>query len=132
MLVARTDGSLIAGIFTAYNGSLLSSGDHYLIEERGADEIIVRQPMGADTSLRLTRLPGWDSTTHLNAWAYGRDGHLIGVAPVTVAGNQLIFIYRAQMAGQAVAYYRVAAAQQTSELVDRLAAEIDALQHKEQ
>lgn len=113
VLVQRDDGSLIAGIFTSYNGAPLSTDDHYLIEERGANEIIVRQPMGADTSLRLTRLLGWDSITRLGAWAYGRDGHLIGVAPVTVAGSQLTFIYRAQMAGQPVAYYRVAAAQQT-------------------
>jgi len=113
VLVQRDDGSLVAGIFTSYNGAQLSGGDHYLIEERDAGEIIVRQPMGADTSLRLTRLPGWDNTTRINAWAYSRDGHLIGATPVAVSGNQLAFTYRAQMAGQAVAYYRIAAVQQT-------------------
>jgi hypothetical protein len=111
VLVQRDDGSLIAGIFTAYNGAPLSSGDHYLIEERGANEIIVRQPMGANTSLRLTRLPGWDITAHLSARAYGRDGHPIGSAPVSVAGAHLTFTYHPQMAGQPVAYYRITAAQ---------------------
>jgi len=113
VLVQRDDGSLTAGIFTAYNGAPLSSGDHYLIEERAANEIIVRQPMGADTSLKLTQLPGWDNTTRLSAWAYRRDGYLIGAAPVAASGDQLTFTYRAKMANQVVAYYRIAAARQT-------------------
>jgi len=113
VLVQKEDGSLTAGVFTVYNGAALNTGDHYLIEERGTNEIIVRQPMGGDTSLSLTRLPGWDTTVHLSARAYSRDGHLIGAAPVSVSGTQLTFTYRVQMAGQPVAYYRVAAAQQT-------------------
>ena len=112
-LVQRDDGSLIAGIFTTYNGAPLSSGDHYLIEERGANKIIVRQPMGADTSLKVTQLSGWDDTMRLSAWAYSRDGRLIGTTPVTVSGDQLAFTYQAHMAGEPVAYYRIAAAQQT-------------------
>jgi hypothetical protein len=113
VLVQRDDGSLIAGVFTSYNGSPLSNGDHYFIEERGANKIIVRQPMDADSSLRLTRLPGWRSTAHLSAWAYNRAGDLIDTTPVSVSGAQLTFTYRTQLAGQQVAYYRVAAAQRT-------------------
>lgn len=112
-LVQRDDGTLIAGIFTAYNGASLSSGDHYLIEERGANEIIVRQPMGGSTSLTLPRLPGWRNAAHLSAWAYTRDGRIIGAAEVTPSDDQLTFTYRTQMADQAVSYYRVALTQQT-------------------
>lgn len=113
MLVVNKDGSLMAGIFVAYNNVTPIGGDHYLIEERGASEIIVRHPMGADTSLKLTLSPGWRNTPHLSAWAYTHDDRAIGAALAAVSGSQLTFMYRAQMGGQQVAYYTIAAAKRT-------------------
>jgi hypothetical protein len=48
-LVWNDDNNLRAGVFIQYNGQSLSSGDHFLIEERSADQIIIRQPLGNDT-----------------------------------------------------------------------------------
>lgn len=110
-LVQTGDGALIAGIFTAYNSAPLSSGEHYLIEERGANQIIVRQPRGADTPLRLARLPAWNQVARLSAWAYSRDGRLIGIFPVGATDTQVILTYRANVNGQQVADYRIAPTQ---------------------
>jgi len=108
MLVASTDGSLTAGIYTAYNNATLSSGDHYLIEERGSDDIIVRQPMGADTTLLIRPLSGWGGSPQVQVWAYGPGDQPIKCMTATTGGQGVSFVYRQQVAGQAVSYYRLA------------------------
>ena len=113
VLVQRADGRLIAGIFTAYNGVPLSSGDHYLIEERGTNEIIVRQPRGADTPLRIYLLSNWGAGTPIEVMAFARDGRLLGQLPATVGPQGVNFEYKQQIAGQTVAYCRINVAQPT-------------------
>lgn len=102
-----TNGTVTAGIFTAYNGVPLSAGEHYLIEEQNLYEIIVRQPVGADTNLTLRWPPGWNPGDPIQAWAYTRAGRIIERVPLTVTGQHITFNYQQQRAGQAVAYYRL-------------------------
>jgi len=52
-LVTSNDLAINAGIFTNYNGLALSSGDHFIIETRYADSLILRHPQGQDTPIRL-------------------------------------------------------------------------------
>lgn len=108
MLVASADGSLTAGVFTAYNGAALSPGDHYLIEERSASEIIVRQPMGEDTPLLIRPLPAWTAPQRVQVWAYSADGRPIQRVSATVGASGVGFTYRRQVGSQAVSYYRLA------------------------
>lgn len=108
MLVASSDGTLIAGIFTSYNGAPLSSGDHYLIEERGANEIVVRQPMGGDTTLLIRPLPGWGGSPKVQVWAHGTSGQPIQRVTATTSVQGVSFVYRQQVAGRKVSYYRLA------------------------
>jgi hypothetical protein len=106
-MVKKNDGTLVAGVFTGYNSAALSAGDHYLIEERKSNQIIVRQPMGAATSLTIALLPGWTSATRLEAWAFDKGDQYLGKTAVTVAAGAATFTYERQLAGQAVAYYKI-------------------------
>ena len=47
------DGSVTGGVFERYNGRTLSDGEHFLIEQRKQNGIVVRQPMGPETPLTL-------------------------------------------------------------------------------
>ncbi len=107
VLIKKNDGSLIAGVFTSYNGAPLSSGDHYLIEERTPAAIILRQPMGADTLLSTRLLPGWNASTKLEAAAYTIDGRQIGKVPIAISGNNLSFTYSQSLSGSPVAYCQI-------------------------
>ncbi len=107
VLVTSADDTLTAGVFTRYNGMSLSAGDHYLIEERGLNAITVYQPLGADTSLTLDLLPGWSPDDPLEARAYTAEDQWIGGVPVTATVQGATFVYRQQVAGQPVAYYKV-------------------------
>jgi hypothetical protein len=107
MLILKDDGSLAAGVFTAYNGQALSSGDHYLIEERGAQEILVRQPMGSDTPLAIQMPADWKAAA-LTAQAYDLTGQPLGETAITLDQGNLMFTYQMQAGGKPVAYYRIA------------------------
>lgn len=106
-MIYKKDGSLRAGVFTRYNNLPLSSGQHYLIEERHANEIIIRQPLGEDTALELDLLPGWNAATTLTAYAYARDGSLVGQVAVEMHEDSLLFNCQKNMADQVVAYYTI-------------------------
>ncbi len=107
LLVERADGSLKAGIFTAYQGAALSNGIHFLIEERGEDTIVVRQPMGNDTGLTLAALPGWDASSRVVAEAFSAAGVRLGQIDGSISGENVSFFYAGTMDGQPVAYYRL-------------------------
>jgi hypothetical protein len=106
-VVTSTDGTLTAGIFTRYNGVPLSAGDHYVIEERGPTDIVVRQPLGPDTSLTVRLLPGWNSDDPIGARAREETGRIIGSVPLTVTARGITFVYQRWIGEQPVAYYEV-------------------------
>jgi hypothetical protein len=106
-LVMKNDGSLIAGVFTTYNGNPLSSGDHYLIEERGSTSVVIRQPLGNDTNLTVKSLPGWNAGTSIKVQAFTRAGQFIGSVDSTSTVDGLRFTYLNQLAGVPVSYYKI-------------------------
>lgn len=108
VLVQQDDNSLTAGVFTAYNGAALSPGDHYLIEERDPDAIVVRQPMGSDTPLLVRPLSAWNTPQRVQVWAYAANGQPIRRVTATASAQGIGFVYRQQVAGQIVSYYRIA------------------------
>jgi len=107
LLVERVDGTLKAGIFTVYQGAALSDGIHFLIEERGEDAIVVRQPLGNDTGLTLAALPGWDASSRVVAEAFSADGVRLGQIDGSISGENVSFFYAGTLDGQPVAYYRL-------------------------
>ncbi len=111
LVVQKDDGSLTAGVFTSYNGQPLENGGHCLIEERGADQILIRQPLGRETPLTLQGLPTWAADAQLEARAYTRAGELIASAPVAWAQNLAVFTYQRSLQGQDAAYYILAPVQ---------------------
>ncbi len=59
--LARTaDAALLGGVFAGrFNGAALSAGVHYLIVERTGDILTVRQPVGADSEVRVAIPAAW-------------------------------------------------------------------------
>ena len=109
VVVTSTDGSVTAGVFTAYNGAALSAGDHYLIEERDGGVTTIRQPMGSDTALLIQWPDNETSGQAVEARAYSAGGQIVATVPATVTAQGVAFTYRREVGGQGVAYYKVAA-----------------------
>jgi len=105
LLVQKDDGSLTAGVFTTYNGQALEGGGHALIEQRGEGQIVIRQPLGSDTSLAVKGLAGWNQATPLAAQAFTRAGKLLGSRPVTFDGTTAVFTYQRDWDGEPAAYF---------------------------
>jgi hypothetical protein len=89
------DGSLVAG---AYDGLPFTPGVHWLIEERDASGLTVRQPVGPDTSVTV---PG------AQVVALAEDGSVIRAVPGTVSGANVTFDYNRMLDDVAVSAYRV-------------------------
>jgi hypothetical protein len=101
------DGSVSAGVFSAYNGQALSDGDHYLVEVRSADNIKIFQPVGDDTALSVQKESGWNAVT---VTAYQYDGTAIGEVDATLDGEHVNWQYAATVDGKPVGYYQIQAA----------------------
>lgn len=107
-VVTDTLGTLTAGVFSGFNGISLGGGDHFLIEERGQDDITIRQPLGASTSLSVRIPSGWRSLGSIQVSAFTSGGQFIANAPAIVTDLSVSFNYQPQVAGQTVAYYKIA------------------------
>lgn len=107
-MVTENSGNLIAGIFAGkYNSVALSTGEHYLIEERLADEIIVSQPMGVDTYLTINKLLSWEGATRLGVVAYDTHGDAIGFVPATISLGSVRFQYKSSILSKNVGHYKI-------------------------
>ena len=101
----QQDGQLTAGVFTHYNNARLSDGDHYLIEERQAEQIIIRQPMGDKTPLSIEPLATWSTQNTIIAIAYDKNDQQIAQQPITSQNEHYVtFEYKPIVNGQNVAY----------------------------
>ncbi len=107
VLVTSAAGDLVAGTFSAFNGDPLSAGEHFLIEQRGAQDIIVHQPLGTDTPLTLNFLSNWSQTDPIWLLAYDAEDGLIDVISPTLSASGITFIYQQNRQGQHVTYYKV-------------------------
>lgn len=103
-MVRADDGSVTGGVFSCYNGSVLSDGDHYLIEIRDKDRIRVYQPLGNDTALCIEKRTGWRGVA-VTAHAY--DGRPLGEVPATISGSRVTFHYAGTLQGEKVCYYEL-------------------------
>jgi hypothetical protein len=95
------DGSVTAGVYTAYNGNPLSDGDHFLVEVRTAANVRLYQPVGEDTTVHLK----WHDKATVSAYRY--DGTLIGAVDSTMKGDDVSFRVSSKINDQVVGYYEV-------------------------
>lgn len=103
-LARARDGSLVAGVFTgSFAGRPLSEGTHFLVVERDAGGVTVRQPLGSDTELAVEPPSG----ASLRVEARSREGRPLGTVAAELVEGWLVFRYRAELDGTPVASYRV-------------------------
>lgn len=108
-LLLKKDRSLVAGVFNRYNGEMLSPGEHYLIEERGRDAILIRQPKGKNTPLRVKLLPAWENEQKLLVRAFSADGQMLQQKDVSVMGEFITLDYQRKLGDEKVAWYQISA-----------------------
>jgi hypothetical protein len=107
--LARTaDGNLVAGAFRgSFAGVALSAGTHYLIVERDAASVTVRQPVGADTDVTVAPPSSWSSGKTLQVTAIDGAGTAAGAVQGALRDGKLAFPYTEELNGRAVAGYRI-------------------------
>ena len=87
------DGSVVGGVFESYNGRPLSFGEHYLIEQRKHNGIIVRQPLGTDTPLNVKSLESWRGGTPVRVASFDRFDQLIDMSASSVLRDRVDIVY---------------------------------------
>ena len=109
--LARTAASdLLAGAFAGlFDGVRLSAGVHYVIVERTAASVTVRQPVGADSDLAVEPPAAWSPGRALTATALAADGAELGTVDGRLQDGRFVFPYAGSLNGRAVAAYRVSA-----------------------
>ncbi len=109
-LARSRDGSVLAGAFTdRFGGVALSAGTHYVVVERGPSAVVVREPIGGDTTLALDPPASWSAGRPLSATAYNADGHALEGAEGELRNGRFELQYAATVGGRPAAYYRLSA-----------------------
>jgi hypothetical protein len=73
VLVESDDGSLIAGIFSAFNGEELvvdEPGDHFIIQESESNVITFKHCFGPDTPVKINRPSEWTNASQIKVKGY--------------------------------------------------------------
>jgi hypothetical protein len=106
---ARTaTNDLLAGAFEgSFDGVPLSAGVHYVIVERDAATVTVRQPVGADSELAIEPPAAWSPGRTLTATALAPDGTQVGTVAGRLQEGRFVFPYAGTVNGRAVAAYRI-------------------------
>jgi hypothetical protein len=106
--IARAiDGSMVAGLFTTWNGVPLSIGEHWIIEERDGAGVTLRKPSGSDTQIAVRPLAGWSASTPLEVRAIGATGQLIRTIPYSWTSHGPLFFASRWLDGREVVEWRV-------------------------
>jgi hypothetical protein len=108
--LARTAANdLLAGAFAgSFDGVQLSAGVHYIIVERAAGSVTVRQPVGSDSNVAVE--PPASGSGPPIATALASDGTAVGVVPGALQNGSFVFRYAGTLNGRAVAAYRISRA----------------------
>ena len=65
------DGSVTGGVFQSYNGYNLTPGEHYLVERRKPEGLVLHQPMGSDTPIVLRAAAAFGPDVVVTAFTQG-------------------------------------------------------------
>ena len=110
VLVQADDGSLTAGIFSAYNGQMLTPtppNDHYIIVDRSVqgDSLNVMHWLGGDTPFHLERPTFWPASAVIRVFAVAKNATI--EVSKTVTTSAIDFTLAKSVQGQAVLRYVV-------------------------
>jgi hypothetical protein len=105
---ATTSGVLAGAFEGSFGGVPLSAGVHYVIVERAASNVSVRQPVGADSDVAVEPPAAWSAGHALTATAMASDGTKLGTVESRMQEGRVVFRYAATVNGRAVAAYRIA------------------------
>lgn len=103
----KNDKSIIGGVFTKYNGKTLGFGEHYIIEIRKQNEIIIKHPMGINTFLSINLLPNWNEKTRIKVDAVTKNGQVFENIPYILEDGQITFMYKNVFPPNIISYYRI-------------------------
>jgi hypothetical protein len=105
--LARAD-NVIAGAFEGtFDGVDLSAGTHYVIVQRDAASVTVRQPLGDDTDLAVAPPSSWSAGRTLHVTGIDRDGKTIGAGGGELRSGRFVLRYARDLGGREVAAYRI-------------------------
>jgi hypothetical protein len=80
---------------------------HYVIVERDAASVTVRQPVGADSDIAVEPPAAWSTGRVLTVTATASDGTQLGTIGGQLQPGRFVFRYAGTFNGRAVASYRI-------------------------
>ncbi len=98
------DDSIIAGVFSSFNGASLTAGEHYLIIEAVQDTIFVSHPMGSNTPISIVKPDTWIDESRIHAYAV-TEANRYELA-LTFIGN-IQFDMETHISGQKILHFEV-------------------------
>lgn len=105
--IAERGGDVLGGVFsTLYGQALSGSSPHYILLERGANEVLIHQPRGDDGTIAIDRPAAWTNDARIRAAAVTEGGASID-QPVTIQPGKLLVNYQANVSSQAVHHFRL-------------------------
>ncbi len=105
-VAAAKDSAVVAGAFAGtFNGVTLSPGTHYLVLQRDAASVTVRQPLGDPTPLAVDPPASWHAGQPLVAIASNASGTELDRQAVQVVDSKARFDWRVN--GERPAYWRL-------------------------
>jgi len=106
-IVRALDGSMVAGLFTRWNGLPLGGGEQWIVEERDGNGITLRKPSGSDTQIVVRPLASWSSSAQPEVRAIDSKGSLIRTIPFAWTNYGLVFFAARWIDGREVVEWRV-------------------------
>jgi len=106
---AADDGSLIAGVFTRFNGNDLD-GEHFIVQHKATPyRILVEQPSGEEALLRVDRPGDWDDDARLRVVAVceGMRVDVTAAATTEIMPSYIQFLWQEEVANQSVRLFRL-------------------------
>ncbi|MEA3308301.1 MAG: hypothetical protein U9Q70_02150 [Chloroflexota bacterium] len=97
----------VAGMFDAYNGEPLSGPEHFIVEKRVTNAIVVWQPLGGQTDLKILPLSGWAANDPVLLLACDHEARCLSQSTVSTADNAIHFTYSSVVEGLDVQYYKL-------------------------
>jgi hypothetical protein len=110
------NGLALAGVFTSFNGTALSAGDHYLAMVRDSNSLKLFHPKGAATPITLALPSEWKTYT-LKSYSLGDA--LLGDVPFTKNGQNVTFTAAENLNGGPGGYYRLVSDQIASGIPEK-------------
>lgn len=102
-----TRRAVTAGVYSRFNGGMLSAGDHVIIEERSDFSTTIRHPLGSDTVIVAAYPLKAVQYARYRVEAFDYDGKPLGNLTAPGARDGVPFFAARQWRGEPVEHYRI-------------------------